>query len=248
MPNLLVLKKDKGFYRIPLLEKFQVRGFITTRDYNMAFEDDFGVSSRRQAYEAMEVSGHEIVCPNQVHGDGIFFTVRAQRGCGGLNRITAIDATDAFVTDARRLPMGILTADCLPIFILDKNRKAMALIHAGWRGIEKLIISKTVYAMVSRLSVKPSELLVVVGPSIRPCCYEVGEEFLQHFDNFLIWRGKKIYFDLQEAAMDQLVASGIRKDAIYDSLICTSCHNNEFFSYRKEGSGAGRSMFLVEML
>lgn len=248
MPNSLVLQKDKGFYRIPLLDKFKARGFITTRFYNMVFADGSDISDRRQAYRAMGVKANRVICPDQVHGDHFCFVTGAHKGRGCFKRKTAVREMDAIVTNVRRLPVGVLTADCLPILILDRRGSALALIHAGWRGIQKRIVYKTVRAMVDYQSVETSCLLAVIGPSIRSCCYEVGKEFSSFFGGFLIYNGKSIYLDLQSAAIKQLVDSGIDSGSIYDSLICTCCHNKEFFSYRKEGISAGRGMFVVEML
>lgn len=248
MANLLLLKRKAGFYQIPVLEKLGVRAVITTRAYNMAFEDDLFPCDRRRAYSAIEMSWSRLVCPSQAHGNHVVFITPAHKGRGSRSRKTAIADTDALITNSPHLPIGILTADCLPIFIFDRDRMAAALIHAGWRGIHKGIVFKTVELMVRRCGVEPSDLIVILGPSIRSCCYEVGGEFLSYFDHFSIQRGKKIYFDLQGAAISQLSGSGVREDCIYDSLICTSCHNSEFFSYRKEGTKSGRSMFAVEIL
>lgn len=247
MANILLLKKDAHCYRIPLLENFGVEAVITTRAYNMAFEDNTNVSDRSKAYKTITMNWPDMVCPCQVHGDGIFFAKIAHKGRGILERETAIAATDALVTNSRRLPLSVLTADCLPIFIFDYNKAAMGMIHAGWRGINKGIISKTIRFMIDHLGAQPSHLLVVMGPSIRSCCYEVGREFWDYFHDFIVQRGKKTYFDLQAAAISQLAACGVGMGAIHDSFICTSCQNAEFFSYRKEGLKAGRTMFAVEM-
>lgn len=244
----LLLKKNSGFYQIPLLEQLRLKAVITTREFNMAFQEDSALSDRCKAYRAIEMSWANIVCPSQVHGNGIFFATKAHRGRGRVDRKKAIASTDALITDCKGLPISVLTADCLPVFIFDAHTKTIALIHAGWRGIANGIIAKTITEMVRRRGLYPGGLLVILGPSIRPCCYEVGKDFLGYFNDRLTCRDHKIYFDLPGAALRQLVACGVHAGRIYDSSICTSCHNGEFFSYRREGAAAGRSMFAVEIL
>ncbi|MFH1691578.1 MAG: peptidoglycan editing factor PgeF [Candidatus Omnitrophota bacterium] len=247
MANILLLKKDTHCYRIPFLENFGIKAVITTRAYNMIFEDDDGASDRFKAYKDIKMNWSDMVCSSQVHGDGVFVVTVAHKGRGSLKRKTAIEATDALVTNNRRLPLGVLTADCLPILILGPHKTVIAMIHAGWRGVKDGIISKTIRLMTDRFNVQASHLLAVMGPSIRCCCYEVGREFCDYFPDFVIQRGQRTYFDLQAAAISQLTACGIGRNMVYDSFICTSCQNAEFFSYRREGLGAGRTMFAVEM-
>ena len=115
------------------------------------------------------------------------------------------------------------------------------MIHAGWKGVRKNIISKTLKQMRIKFSTVTSDLLAALGPAIRPCCYEVGDEFRGYFGGFVLSRDNKLYFDIASAAVNELLEAGVKNAHIYDSAICTSCRNDEFFSFRREGLMAGRS-------
>jgi YfiH family protein len=123
-----------------------------------------------------------------------------------------------------------------------------AVVHVGWRGAHKKIIAKTLDKMTKKFSVESKDVMSVLGPSIRSCCYEVGQEFLGHFPNGVRERQGRLYFDIIAEADRQLASLGVRPDRIYDSGICTCCAKNEFYSYRREGASAGRSMAVAEIL
>jgi len=194
-------------------------------------------TSRKKAYETFGISGRDIVCPSQVHSDTVAVVAGGHRGRGAYRRATALRETDGLITAEKNVPLAVLTADCLPLFLVDPERRVMALVHAGWRGMRKKIIARAIKIMEEDFSTDPADLLVALGPSLRRCCYEVGGEFRTYFSGDVYPQGSKFYFDLAGAAFGQLSESGI----------CTSCMNHEFFSYRREGAGAGRSMSLMEL-
>lgn len=251
MPLSAILKKRDGFYTIPLLETFDLKAAFTTRKYDMSFEhSDRGRIGflRRQAYKKIGISAGRLICPFQVHSNLVVIVDEAHKGSGAYARSTALKETDAVITDKCRLPLAILTADCLPVFIFDYNKKVIAMVHAGWRGVHKKIIAKTILKMQQKFSSKPADLIIALGPAIRQCCYEVGKDFLKYFKNNISYRGTKLYFDLAGSAIDQISEAGVMDSHIYDTCICTSCRNDEFFSYRREGAAAGRSMSVIEIL
>jgi polyphenol oxidase len=242
--NKLILKKEKGFYRIPLLEEFGVRALFTSRTYDMGFEG----GSRNKAYPNLGINWRNLVGISQVHGCNVVKVDKRHRGKGVLRRSTAIQDTDAVFTDAKGLPIAILTADCLPLFLFDTKKRIGALAHAGWRGVQQNIIPKTLKKMRENFKTDVSDVVSVFGPAIGSCCYEVGKEFLKYFPGKLKRRQGKLYFSLAEEAFLQLKDSGVKSRNIYDTGICTSCMNHEFFSYRREDKSSGRSMSVLEIL
>ena len=88
---------------------------------------------------------------------------------------------DALIADRARMLLGIRTADCVPILMVDRERRAVAAVHAGWRGALHRIVEKAVGEMCRMFGSRPRNLLAAVGPSIRKCCYEVGEEVADAF-------------------------------------------------------------------
>jgi len=95
---------------------------------------------------------------------------------------------DAVMTDVAGLLLGVQVADCVPVLIADPKRKAVAAFHAGWRGTLKRIVERGVGRMRLRYGSRPEDLIAVIGPSIGPCCYSVGEEVKHEFESqFAYW-------------------------------------------------------------
>ena len=204
--------------------------------------DDFDapLSFAQRAF-LREKSGVEIprvFWRKQVHGDHI---IVAQGGAEGSK---GCPDADAYVTDEKDLPLAIRTADCVPVFIFDPLRRAIGLAHAGWRGTYKSIAAKTVLKMQEKFLSQPQDLKAILGPSIRECCYQVGEEFRDYFSAFVRDRGGYLYADVVGANRDQLLKAGVRGENIFDSGECTCC-NKDYFSFRRDGAKAGRMISLM---
>ena len=118
-----------------------------------------------------------------VDGTDALATVRQVHGRAVL-RVTAAGAAgdaDGLATDRQGLMLGVLTADCVPVLLVDTQLRAVAAVHAGWRGTATGIVGAAVQAMQDQFGSEPEDLLATVGPSIGPCCYQVGEELREHF-------------------------------------------------------------------
>ena len=245
----LILKRADGFYSIPTFESLGFQGFFTTRRFDMAFEavDRSKKFSRKKAYQKIALDGSWLVCPSQVHGVSIGVVSRKDRGKGAYVRSAALKNKDALMTNEPGLAIAILTADCLPLFMVDTRKKAICLVHAGWKGLHKKIITQAIQQMRKVFQTDVSDLVIALGPTLRPCCYEVGKEFIDFFPGATSFRGGKLYLDMANAAAAQLLKSGVESGQIYDTHLCTSCLNQEFFSYRREGERAGRSMSILKI-
>ena len=179
---------------------------------------------------------------------------------------------DALMTADAGVLLTIRTADCLPVLIADPRRGVVAAVHAGWRGALESIVEKTVQEMRRVFDSAPRDLAVALGPSIRACCYVVGPEVVDAFCSRFargptFFRsplqqappcsgtfgaaGARIpaesasYLDLVAVALDQLERAGVLSLQIDVADFCTSCRTDLFFSYRKEGPGAGRMLAVV---
>jgi YfiH family protein len=137
---------------------------------------------------------------------------------------------DGLWTDEPGVPMLKLTADCVPVAIARTNgvRPALGLLHAGWRGLAEGVVEAGVRALGG------GELAAIVGPSIGPCCYEVGPEVAERFDPDLL-RGT--HLDLWAATERALRAAGV--DEVERVDLCTRCHEELFFSHRRSGPRRG---------
>ncbi len=170
----------------------------------------------------------------QVHGNRVFVPRPGHVGTG-----TRPEA-DSLVTDERGLALVIRTADCVPVFFLDREKPAIGLCHAGWRGAQKKIVSKTIEVLRGEFHSRPESLKVALGPSICQNCYEVGEEFEPLFPGFVERRGRQFFFNLRGALKRELEEAGVQAGSIRESEFCTSCLVDQFFSARKEGMETGR--------
>ncbi len=189
------------------------------------------------AHTGMDVP--QVFWRKQVHGDAVL--VASQHGAQGCP-----DA-DAFITNQKDLPLAIRTADCVPVFIYDPHVHAIGLAHAGWKGTEQHIAAKTLQEMQDKFSSRCYDLNVVLGPSIRSCCYEVGKEFKTSFPKDIIERDGKLYVDVVAANRRQLLDCGVPAANIVDCGVCTYC-NPGYFSFRRDGEKAGRMISLLMLL
>jgi len=153
---------------------------------------------------------------------------------------------DALVTNSPEMFLGILTADCIPIFVVDRKRKVIAAVHVGRKGTSLHITTKVLKKLWKEFGCSSEDLIVTLGPSIGPCCYEIDEKvFSTGWEPFSIPRGEsKWMVDLAEINIDQIKKEGVKEEQIFRIDLCTSCHSDLFFSYRKEGQ-TGRQLSFI---
>ena len=203
---------------VPQLEKipFLVHGF-GTRDY-----------TEQDIVKKEEWNNFSLVSLNQVHSDTIHFidAPPPERLIG-----------DALITDRPYVFLSIRTADCLPVFIVSTNPKAVAAVHCGWRGTNKALVQKVVRTMSRILGIPPNTLLVALGPSVEKKCYEVGDDVKISFQGQKTAsrffgchprREKKYYFDLKGMNRSQLLDVGVQDKNIFSVDQCTRCEKNYF--------------------
>lgn len=191
--------------------------------------------NRNRFYQAISVQTDRLVMPQQVHENHV--AVVTEPG--------EIPRTDAVITQIPELALSIQIADCVPIFLYYPLIPCIGLVHAGWRGTVRKIAQKTVQAMTDHLNADPSDLLAFIGPSIGPCCYEVGNDVKSCFDPTYL---NQDHLDLWECNKEHLVKSGIPVCNIQVSGICTRCNNSMFFSHRESGGETGRMMAVMMIL
>jgi YfiH family protein len=136
--------------------------------------------------------------------------------------------------------IGVKTADCLPILLVDERLRAVAAVHAGWRGTAARIAQKAVEAMVAGGS-SPDDLHAAIGPGIGVCCFEVGPEVSVQFGEEAIRR----HIDLAKTNARQLQDAGVAVQRVYMSHLCTVCHTAEFHSFRRDREKAGRQISVI---
>ncbi|MDF1536113.1 MAG: polyphenol oxidase family protein [bacterium] len=147
------------------------------------------------------------------------------------------DEGDAMVTDIPGTAVGIRTADCLPILTGDTATGAVAAIHCGWRSLASGLAAKGVRALITLTGSGPDSLVAALGPSIGPCCCEVGEEVRSSFpsdkrEGLFEIRGGSLYLDLAAGAKSQLLTAGMAADSIEEITGCTLCDRELLLSFR----------------
>jgi hypothetical protein len=158
---------------------------------------------------------------------------------------------DALFTGQPGGLLAVRTADCLPLLFADERRKAVAAVHAGWRGAIQRIAARVIETMQARFSSRPEDLLVAVGPGIGACCYEVGPEVAVQFQALFPQRrdlNDRARIDLAEANRRILLEAGVSHDRIHVAGLCTACHPSEFHSWRRDGPRAGRMMSVIRIV
>ncbi len=211
-----------------------VRHFFGTRGHAETVALDVGIP----AYAGGSRSRGWMLSVKQVHGTDALVLDRPlterDRFDGGW---------DALVTDQPGVTVAVRTADCVPVLVYDRHRRAVAAIHAGWRGAVAGIVPRTIELMVSRFNVAEHDVRVSIGPSAGPCCYEVDEAVLAPLRSGRSdWqallrddRGTKARLDLKELVRRQLTNIGLRSEQVTAVNLCTICHGDLFYSYRREG-------------
>jgi polyphenol oxidase len=153
----------------------------------------------------------------------------------GEGRTGILGEGDALLEDRPGSVVAVKTADCIPILLADERRRAIAAVHAGWRGTAAQIARRAVEAMSARFGTDPRDLHAAIGPGIGACCYEVGPEVREQFGGQ--GRGP---LDLTAENLSQLRDSGVTWERIYASNLCTMCRTGEFHSFRRDRDAAGR--------
>lgn len=193
----------------------------------------FGDKKKWDLVSKFGILSKKIVSMDQVHGNKVVILEN--------DNLTNTKETDGVITD-KPIILCVQTADCLPVFMFDSNRRIVAAIHAGWRGLYKGIIKKAVTRM-KELGSKPMELVVAVGPHIQVCCYDVPKERIQNGLSGNL-RGNKWYLDLKKIAFTQLKSEGVQTSSIDISDICTYCNSN-YWSFRRDGEKSGRMLNII---
>lgn len=207
--------------------------FYTTRDYDGRIDDELtDLLAERFGIEAT------LATCAQVHGSAV---LRVQTG--GL-KPAAPPQCDALWTSDRHVALGIKIADCLPVTLMDGD--VIANIHSGWRGTVQRVTTVTLETIERETSFDPKSACAYLGPAIRGCCFEVGEEVAVQFpERFLDRTHAKPHVDVAALTTDLLRQSGFAPQRIFDSGLCTRCDGSIFHSYRQEGKGGGRNLAIV---
>lgn len=183
------------------------------------------------------ISAERILIPRQTHSANVAVIT-------SLPVVTpALEGIDALVSDMRNIIIGVNTADCVPVVLLDPITGVNGVAHAGWRGAVGGVVEATVNAMI-QLGSCPSNIKAAMGPSICRHCFEVGQEVASFFDKDCVFQspGGKPHVSLHKYISKILITHGLKSDNVsnFNDGICTLCHPASYWSARKMGINSGR--------
>lgn len=193
------------------------------------------------------ISVRSVCRVKQVHGNTVAHVT-------DLNQLPKLRQTEAdiIITKIPDTALIISTADCVPLLFCDPIKKVIAAAHAGWRGTAKEVAKTTVQAMIELYHCDPKNIGVAIGPAIQYCCYEVDSKVYDSFSEKEFFKPvpkKKGHWTLSLSQLNhyQLIRSGILDENIWISTLCTACHTDQFYSYRKEGDKASRQWSYIAL-
>lgn len=221
---------------------------ITTRELNFRS----GGAGARPAQSALEAWAgprfRSVVKASQVHGTELF---RADTVAPGKVRV---EARDGFLVATTGVLLTVGVADCVPALVYAPSVGAIALVHAGWRGVAGGIVTAAVAELSAEYGACPNECVAYWGPAIGPCCYPVGEEVVESIratgagpdtEGWTTGCRNERWVDLRAALSRQAVSAGLPQASVVSSPACTCCDRERFHSYRRDGTDSGRMVFFA---
>ena len=198
------------------------------------------VENRRRAAAALGATLDDLAVAEQVHGDRVATVGAGERGRGARSVADAIPATDALICAEPGVVVAIMVADCVPVAVVDPQAGALGVAHAGWGGTVAHVAGRTVAALADRLGAEPARMHAVLGPSIGPDSYEVGEDVADRaaaaFPDVEVVRPGarpgKYLLDLWAANAADLAAAGVPA-ANVTVVGADTLADDRFFSHRR---------------
>lgn len=208
----------------------QLTCFLTTRA-----DGDLNIRRRRKSQQKFQKKfafADSAIMMEQIHGNQV--AVVSQENYRQL-----VKSVDGLVTNQQGVYLTVNTADCVPLFFCDPQKHIIGIAHAGWKGTISEI-AKSVIIRMKKLGASTKDLRVAIGPHIGACCYDVEKKRAQlfvnryHDETVAFTRENKWYIDIGKAQKLLLMEQGIALSHIDAPVFCTSCQNEQFFSFRKE--------------
>ena len=220
------------------------KGRISGLNFSYSVEDDEAIvaENRKLVSEIFNLPLSKVIIPQQTHSDNI-----------GIVTTETLDYNwsdaDALITQLPGVIIGVLSADCVPVLLVDPVKSVVAAIHAGWKGTAKSIVPKTIEKMHNLFGSDPLDIIAGIGPSISCNQYEVGEEVANHFraESQVKKVNGKSCLNLWIENEMQLLESGIQKENINVAGMCTFSNSELFYSARRDGFKTGRMASFISL-
>jgi YfiH family protein len=242
--------QNQSLIRYPGLSQFEGLSHFTTTKQSFSsgnprftrIPESERVQNISQLSELTGIENHRFVFPMQTHSSNI----KIVDSLDGNN----FQDTDALITSQQGICICVQTADCVPVFLYVPIKNVVAIIHAGWRGTVNQIVLKTVRLMEEVFDINPEKLLAIIGPSVGPGVYEVGEDVISEviknipspYKSFTPVSNNKALLNLWVANHNLLVEAGLKSENIDIPGYCTFSESDRFYSARREGKHTGRQV------
>mgnify|MGYP001060303380 CR=1 FL=1 len=234
-------------------------GIYSTMNLSFSRGDDLECvrENYRRIGEVLGTDPEHMVASKQTHTTNIHLVTKADAG-NGITRPSVYDDIDGLATDIPGIALVTFYADCVPLYFVDPVHRAIGLAHSGWRGTVNRMGEVTLQRMKEAFGTRPSDVWTAIGPSICQDCYEVSEDVAQEFisafegwaDNRLLYRKEngKYQLNLWRANELVLLESGVPKDRIAVTDICTCCNPQVLFSHRASKGKRGNLGAFLQLL
>ncbi|SHH12143.1 peptidoglycan editing factor PgeF [Tepidibacter thalassicus] len=221
-----------------------VKVAFTTKDIDVSKESD-----REKVCDDLGFNFKNLTFNKQVHGDNVILI-------DDIEKTGIVNNGDGLITKLSKVPIMVFVADCVSIGFIDIRNNIIGCVHAGWKGTFEEISSNLIIKMKEKFNSKSEDIVCVIGPSIGPCCYEVGIDLIEKFnnkftnlsDNFYIIKEKKYFLDLWKINEHILIKNGIKRENIVNLNLCTNCNEHLFYSYRRDNKTSKRMGLIIELV
>lgn len=218
-----------------MFNQANIKAGISSRDFgNMKFSEDIIdksiIKNRQVFFEKVGIDFNSVVAAGLEQGDNIAIVNQEDRG-GFIKNV------DGLATCESNICLTVTVADCQPIFYFDPKKQVIALVHAGWRGVGKNIEAKMVGVLEKEFGSDPEDILVIIGPRLRDCHFEVKDDLRNIFSNYpKAFRedNNKTYLNLSQISIKHLEMAGTKRSNIQVSQDCTYCLEKKYYSYRRD--------------
>ncbi len=215
------------------------QGVFVSRNVSYTIGDDPKIvdeNRRRCLSELGLASGPLIFAGGLAHSNKVYCATNVTKSLD-------IEGFDAVITNQPGVAIGLSTADCIPIFLADEDYRAVAVIHAGWRGLKAEVIAETVKSLHKKYDISAHTLVAAIGPAIAVDSYQFGEDALKFFDQK---NTKKVdgtlHLDIINIAKQQLKELGVKQ---IDTISHDTYSDKRYFSYRRDAGETGRQLSAI---
>lgn len=257
----IMVKVDRGIFPFYVFSNLSAQEniihFVSSGVKSIGFTenipDEIIRNKRQDLAKAVGFDYRRWVTAHQVHSAHVAVVKEADAGKGAMDKESRLPDTDALVTNQPDVCLMVLSADCVPVLLYDPECQVIAAIHAGWKGTAAKIVAEAVRTMQQEFGCSSQNILAGIGPSIGKCCFEVGEDVAEIFRHLypqsreFVTEGKaggkaggKYQVDLWAVNRQELIEAGLKPENIEIAGLCSMCHPDHFFSYRRDGKLAGR--------